>query len=138
MSSKSWYKNGQKENEVNYKDGKHMSTKVWKPNGEKCPETSFKDGNGVEIAYHSNGQKFYEKNYKDGKLDGLLTRWYSNGQKSSEKNFKDGKYTSVKVWKPNGEKCPVTKIDEDGNGVVAEYFDDGTEFRRETISLGQP
>ena len=31
---------------------------------------------------------------------------------------------SAKVWKPNGEKCPVTNV-VDGNGLVVIYDDDG-------------
>ena len=28
----------------------------------------------------------------------------------------------IQSWKPNGEKCPVTNIDEYGNGVVVWYL----------------
>ena len=41
------------------------------------------------------------------------------------------------VWKPNGEKCPVTKLI-DGNGVVVEYKEDGRELFRLTFKNGEP
>ena len=31
---------------------------------------------------------------------------------------------SAKVWKPNGEKCPVTNL-KDGNGVVVGWYENG-------------
>ena len=42
---------------------------------------------------------------------------------------------SVMVWKPNGEKCPVTNV-KDGNGVMVSYKEDGTEFDRVTYKDG--
>jgi len=38
---------------------------------------------------------------------------------------------STVVWKPNGEKCPVTNL-KDGNGFLVWYNEDGTERIRET------
>jgi hypothetical protein len=65
----SWYENGQKKRESNYKDGK---TTKW----------------------YENGQIEYEKIYKDGKLDGKYTKWYENGQIESEGNWQDGECIS--------------------------------------------
>ncbi len=81
---------------------------------------------------HDNGQVGLLQQLKDGKRDGLDTHWYSNGQKKAEGNFKDGKVVSAVVWKPNGEKCPVTYV-EDGAGVVVNYNENGTEDFRVTI-----
>ena len=83
------------------------------------------------------GQKKEEENYKDGKPDGLYTLWYENGQKSGEGTYKEGKLVTVVQWKFNGEKCPVTNIDEDGNGVWVLYNDDGTERFRYTYKNGE-
>ena len=69
--------------------------------------------------------------YEDGKGDGLFTSWHENGQKDSEGNYKDGKLMTVVAWKPNGKKCPATKLI-DGNGVVLWYKKDGTEELRQT------
>jgi hypothetical protein len=49
--------------------------------------------------------------------------------------FKNGKTMTMVMWKPNGEKCPVTKV-KDGNGVQVWYHDDGTEERRVTFKDG--
>ena len=69
--------------------------------------------------------------------DGLWTRWYENGQKKEESSFKDGKLMSAVRWKPNGEKCPVTNV-EDGNGVVVYYRKDGTKWFHNTFKDGEP
>jgi antitoxin component YwqK of YwqJK toxin-antitoxin module len=103
-------------------------------NGQIKILAQIKDGkrHGLGTGWYENGQKLLARNYKDGKPDGLGTFWYSNGQKEIELNFKDGKLMSAEVWKPNGEKCPVTKIDKDGNGVMVAYNEDGTESSRST------
>ena len=67
--AESFYENGQKELESNYKDGKPDGPWTW---------------------WYESGQKEREGNYKDGKKDGLLTWWYENGQKKVEANHKDG------------------------------------------------
>jgi antitoxin component YwqK of YwqJK toxin-antitoxin module len=56
-------------------------------------------------------------------------KWHKNGQKRSEETYKDGNFWTVVAWKPNGEKCRVTKVVK-GNGVWVEYNDDGTEKER--------
>ena len=68
---------------------------------------------------------------KDGKYDGPSTWWYRNGRKSGETTYRDGKKITVLVWKPNGEKCPVTNFLK-GNGVVVVYNEGGTERVRLT------
>ena len=108
-------------------------------NGQVKTLTHCKDGkpDGLWTWWHENGQKSWEQTYKDGKWDGLVTEWYENGQKRSEANWKDGKLWTVVVWKPNGEKCPVTKIDKDGNGVEVYYNLDGKESSRYTWRNGE-
>ena len=147
-----WYGNGQKKSEVTYKDGKLMVAVAWKPNGEKCPVTNLRDGNGVRVVYEGNGAvsqrenynykdglqhgtiifynhdgtERYRDNYKDGvKVGSIYYRYYSNGQKRWRETYKDGKLMVAVAWKPNGEKCPVTKIDKDGNGVRVHYHESG-------------
>ena len=92
---------------------------------------------GLETSWHENGQKSYEANYKDGAIGRLITTWYENGQKQSERTYKDGRFISAEVWKPNGEKCPVTKIDEEGNGIVVWYKEDGTKRSWDTFRRGR-
>ena len=98
---------------------------------EETPYTGHSKG------FHKNGQKAGEGNNKDGKPDGLYTLWYENGQKSGEGTYKESKLVTVVQWKFNGEKCPVTNIDEDGNGVWVLYNDDGTERFRYSYKNGE-
>jgi antitoxin component YwqK of YwqJK toxin-antitoxin module len=143
-----WYENGQKIGQVNFKKGKQEGIfTVWYESGKIKRIGNYKDGkiDGVLTRWREdNGQKEYEANYKDGKLDGLETEWWGKGKKESEKNYKDGKkhgletswyfigqkaYENIykegklmfaKVWKPNGEKCPVTNV-QNGNGLWILY-----------------
>ena len=107
-------------------------------NGQMEMLSFLKDGerHGLWAGWYKNGQKAFEANYKDGKLNGLTTQWYANGQKELEGNYKDGKLMSAVVWKPNGEKCPVTNVN-DGTGVVVWYNEDGTERWRLTYKDGE-
>jgi len=43
---------------------------------------------------------------------------------------------SAEVWKPNGEKCPVTNI-KDGNGVIVDYRENGTVWKSYTYKYGK-
>ena len=97
----------------------------------------FEDGklNGRVVGWHENGQKLGDTHYRDGKADGPGTNWHSNGQKACEFRYQDGKMISITVWKPNGQRCPVTNVT-DGNGTMVEYEDDGTEGRRMTYVNG--
>ena len=73
---------------------------------------------------------------QDTPFTGKAVDYYSNGQKKKEANVKDGKLMSAEVWKPNGVKCTVTNVKE-GNGVVVEYKEDGTEEYRFTYKDGE-
>ena len=125
-----FYDNGQEMYEYNYKDGELDGRQTgWYENGQREQEENYKDGkeDGPYTGWHENGQKRMEVSFKDGDPDGLSTGWYKNGQKQRESRWKNGKLMSAVHWKPNGEKCPVTKIDEEGNGIVVWYKEDGTE-----------
>ncbi|MBI68428.1 MAG: hypothetical protein CMJ38_00090 [Phycisphaerae bacterium] len=135
-----WYEHGQKKREATHKDGKLVTAVAWKPNGEKCPETNILNGNGVSVEYsklNTGGfAQTYRSTYKEGEVvigenDQCWSSWYENGHKCEEKIYKEGKLMSAVVWKPNGEKCPVTNV-VNGNGVWARYNEDGTEKSRDT------
>jgi antitoxin component YwqK of YwqJK toxin-antitoxin module len=134
---------GKEGEELNYAPNEQTPYTGWvkemHDNGQINYLLQFKDGkpNGLVTGWYENGQKKEEINFKDGKPNGLGTRWYEDGQKKSEENFKDGKPWTAIAWKPNGEKCPVTKIDKDGNGVRVFYKDDGTEQIRWTYKNGE-
>ena len=134
-----WNENGQKASEVNYKDGEPDGLWTeWNKDGTERFRHTFKDGkeDGLSTGWYENGQKEYERTYKDGKQDGLSTGWYESGQKKRELNWKNDKVMSAEVWKPNGEKCPVTNL-KDGNGVGVGYKEDGTEWYRITYKDGE-
>ena len=86
-------------------------------------ETPF---TGRAERFYRNGQKQEEGNFNDDYPNGVATFWYENGQKKGAMNHKDGILMSAEAWKPNGEKCPNTKIKE-GNGIMVWYKEDGTE-----------
>mgnify|MGYP006104416711 FL=1 len=92
---------------------------------------------GWSKSVESNGQIRALSRYKDGKKDGLWRRWYPSGQKESESTWKDGKLMTAVVWKPDGEKCPVTNV-VNGNGVWGHYQPDGNGTAwRETYNGGR-
>ena len=137
--AESFYENGQKKGEVNFKDGKEDGLfRWWGENGQKEAEGTYKEGkeDGSATYWGENGQKEAEGTYKEGKEDGLWTFWYENGQKKWEWNYKDGKLWTAIGWKPNGEKCPESNI-KDWNGVWVLYDDDGTVSHRRTYKDGE-
>jgi antitoxin component YwqK of YwqJK toxin-antitoxin module len=92
-----WYKNGQKESEVNWKEGKQNGKETWwYENGQISLEANFKDDIvlGAATGWHENGQKEFEENYKNGVVNGKTTSWNENGQKEKESNWKDGECVS--------------------------------------------
>ena len=76
---------------------------------------------------------------KEGKRGGLELMCYKDGKRESVGIMKEDEkgVISLKVWKPNGEKCPISKI-ENGNGILVVYNDDGTEKHRLTYKDGWP
>ncbi len=111
----------------------------WYYNGRKEVQSIIKEGkkDGLHATWYQNGRKRLEANYRKGKKDGLSTEWYKNGQTKSEENFTNDKLTTSVVWKPNGEKCPITSVS-NGNGVkVDAYYEDGKEVIRSTYKDGQ-
>ena len=89
------YKNGQKEKEGKYQDGKLIGKLTeWYENGQKKTEKNYKDGklDGQSTWWNKTGQKIRQKNYKNGKLDGKLIEWFQfNGEIKREENYKNGK-----------------------------------------------
>tara|TARA_B110000003_G_scaffold259182_1_gene278930 strand:+ start:393 stop:1487 length:1095 start_codon:yes stop_codon:yes gene_type:complete len=90
------------------------------------PQNSYSPNSGLPYTgwafyEYPNGQIKRIDQYERGRQHGLTVRWYSNGQKNFERYFIDGKFITYRVWKPNGKKCPVTKIDEEGTGVIVSY-----------------
>ena len=134
-----WHKNGQKAAETVYKDGqKHGLVTQWYENGQKRLEQNFKDGkpNGLWTAWYDNGIKRVETTFKDGKREGVENAWYNNSLIKEKSTYSKGKIVSAFVYKPNGEKCPVTSV-KNGNGVKLWYILGSTQVTRETYKDGE-
>ena len=116
------------------KDGLWTS---WHENGEKQLKIRYKKDvlHGKTSSWHPNGQKKSAGNIRDGEMDGPWEEWYENGWKSKAQNCDFGKLISATVWKPDGEKCPVTNV-VNGNGELIDYNDDGTIDKRYTFKDG--
>jgi len=96
------YKNGKKQSEMNFKNGKPEGLSIgWYDNGRKLTEVNM-DGGKMKVWYR-NGQKLLEGNIKDGKEDGLAVLWYADGGKNLEMNFSEGKqHGDAVTWFENG------------------------------------
>ena len=97
----------------------------------------------VESEGYGQGEKFYYAPNQEVPYSGWVKEMHRKrfGYKKGGINYiaqlKDGKIVAISAWKPNGEKCPRTNVDEDGNGVVVDYRVDGTEYRsRRSIRNG--
>ncbi len=139
------YKNGQKQSEGNFKNGKPDGLiRGWHENGKRSIESNLNNGtlNGLQVVWHKNGQKMSEGNIKDGKEDGVLMFWHENGQKIREVNFKDGKLDGpMNAWFENGQKMiegsskngkqdgPMNAWHENGQKMVEEIYKDGNKIK---------
>ena len=135
---KSWFKSGKQMAEGNYlKENRDGTWNEWLENGEKKSEINYKDGKleGLSTTWYENGQKKMEVNFVKSLRSGPKTQWYRNGQKRFEARFNGGRLESCVVWKPRGEKCPVSLV-EAGTGVVVNYKEDGSEQNRLVYSSG--
>ena len=116
------------------KDGLWTS---WHENGEKQLEIRYKKDvlHGKTSSWHPNGQKKSAGNIRDGEMDGPWEEWYENGWKERVQNCDFGKLVSATVWKPDGEKCPVSNV-VNGKGELIDYNEDGTIDKRHTFKDG--
>ena len=96
-------------------------------------KSGIRDGSWA--SFYKNGQLQFRGTYREGDKRGIQESWYENGQKSSEYLW-DGKVVSVKVWKPNGEVCPETRV-EGGNGKEIGYGADGKPYTMSTWKNGE-
>ena len=89
--------------------------------------SNFNQGemDGLVVHWYKNGVKQVEFNYKEGEKDGVEKAWYRN---TFRKIFKEGRRISAKVFKPKGEQCSRSNLN-NGNGIMVVYNDDGSEKR---------
>jgi hypothetical protein len=70
------------------------------------------------------------------RLSGKSTRRYEHPRvKQAELNYEGAKLQSAIVWKPDGEKCSSSGV-ENGNGFLVKYNKDGTESYRSSYKDG--
>lgn len=77
-----FFSNGKKESEVEYKKGKVNGwARMWYKNGKLHVEATYKNSktHGIRNAYHENGQIFCRAKYKMGKLISKRN-WDENGK----------------------------------------------------------
>ena len=95
------YKNGQKEKEGKYQDGKLIGKWTeWYENGQKSSERNYKNGklDGQSTWWNKKGRKIRQKNYKNGKLDGKLIEWFQfNGEIKERKITKTVSFVLISV-----------------------------------------
>ena len=132
------YDNGQL-NSLGYlrKGAKYGLWTSWHENGRKLKEVRYKKDmmDGAFASWHPNGQRRSSGNVRNGEMDGPWEEWYENGWKSKVQSCDFGKLISATVWKPDGEKCPVSNV-VNGNGELIDYNEDGTIEKRYTIKDG--
>ena len=101
----------------------------------------------LKYLHHHECISFEVMRYSDGyevifcmilKKDGNGGPRYTNSNvRKASLNIKGGNLESGVVFKPNGEQCPISKV-ENGNGMLVHYNDDGQEIRRRKYFNGQP
>ncbi|MBI5685826.1 MAG: hypothetical protein HZC54_12195 [Verrucomicrobia bacterium] len=103
-----WYVNGQKRDEMHFKDGKYDGVCAhYHDNGEKSYEQHYVNHviDGPDTGWYRDGKKMYVGQYRKGKQHGQWIHWYSDGQKQAERNYKDGTLDGFEAgWNPNGQK----------------------------------
>jgi antitoxin component YwqK of YwqJK toxin-antitoxin module len=104
---RSYYPNGQKNSEKEYKknklNGKYI---IWDMNG-WYSEKEFKNDmlNGVSLSFHHNGKKSYKVKYKNNLLHGKCIWWYDNGQKELDIEYRNGlRHGKYLGWFKNKQK----------------------------------
>ena len=135
----SYYENGQKRQEyfVNYnKQGFEVYNgpeASWYPSGQKESELNYKDGNlnGKAIYWYESGIKKSQANYKDFKQEGVYNEWHKSGQLRFEAYYENGCITKVYEWDKYGNSVSglpgifALKEDYDMKDTPIEKSDDG-------------
>lgn len=93
--------------------------RTWFRNGRKCTEAEYKDGkyHGEVTWWHSNGQVSQKMTVRNRKVDGMVSCWQSNGQKWGEILWKNGEVVRDICWHDNGKRKSEYCSDDNGNGT---------------------
>ena len=111
-TSVSYYKNGQLQEEVSYKNGlKDGLEQRWLTNGQLGKYINYKNGlrHGLDRQWYIDGQLEWEENYKNGLRHGFRKKWHENGQLEVLEDYIDGKKISAKRFDKEGneEHIPI-------------------------------
>ena len=101
------------------------------PDNKTVQDNKFADKKESKRSKRAKDNRTYINTFKSE------TKYYHDGKKEMESISKSGRLFSAKVWKPNGELCPVTNLS-DGNGVIVRYNSWGTQWYRLSYRNGLP
>ncbi|HIE72869.1 MAG TPA: hypothetical protein EYQ06_01125 [Flavobacteriales bacterium] len=99
-----------------YIDGVLISINTWYEDGSKFSEAEYKNGkiNGYLKSWHKNGKLSANSNIKNNKEHGVTTKYYKNGNKKSEGLYDNGKMLEVTHWDEDKDKTVNVKY----NGLL--------------------
>jgi antitoxin component YwqK of YwqJK toxin-antitoxin module len=120
ITQRSWFENGQIENEEHYKNGK-------------------KDGKWLK--FYENGNKYWEKNYKNDTEHGPIIFWHKDTQeKKSEVNYVKGELSgdNISFWENGLKKQQGTFVNGKENGTFTYYSPDNKDSSELTYDNGKP
>ncbi len=125
----SFYKNGNKRYEGNWKEGKaHGKGIRYYENGNKYFEGDFKNGeaNGKGIKFNEKGNKIYEGEWKEGVEEGEGKAYFENGilcyEGEWKKGIPDGKGISYFIYGNIFYEGEYKNGKENGKGIIYDEF----------------
>jgi hypothetical protein len=103
-----FFVNGQKANEIQYREGKYDGTfTAFHDDGTKSYEQHYRAQvcDGADTGWYNDGTKMYEGMYKADKQDGLWQHWYPDGSPQCMREYRDGELDGAYIsWFENGLK----------------------------------
>lgn len=127
----SYYVNGQKSSEGEYKGGKEDGKwTFWFKNGQVKREGSYDRGSreGEWSFYHRNGQLEGKATYKSGDIYGNYIQYYDNGEKELVINYANGKKNGefMRYYLGGKLKRKGNYVKDSLDGMYEEYLESGT------------
>jgi antitoxin component YwqK of YwqJK toxin-antitoxin module len=135
-----WYVNGQKAFETQYKHGAYDGVLTsYHDNGGKSFEQHYTNniGNGADTGWYPDGKLMYTAQYRDDKQDGTWTDWYANGIKRRETTYDNGKINGRQTsWYESGKVHLLNDyLQGVKHGVEASWQEDGTlDYKRSFVN----
>lgn len=144
-----WYVNGCKSHEIEYKHGKYDGAFVtFYDNEQISVQQHYSDGvcSGIDSGWYSDGSKSYQGAYVNGKQQDVWTHWSPDGSLRSRCEYRDGMWHGTwTTWRKdgkrvrevsyrNGKKHGMDK-EWDGNGKLlwSRHFENGELMRSDPI-----